>query len=902
MKKIKMFKFLKALIAVTAINFLNFAATAMEQSNSKQQDQKIVEEKKLEKDMEKEKVHKAEKKPPKEVKNSEKQQKLEKKEPKNKGKGNEKEKQSGEKNKEDVEHSKEQGKQKIEKNIKDHERVEKDQIRKNEKKYKDFNPENFQVAGYELIVHKKAGVPLLEYVHKNTNARFVFIPVEKKYLSKLTNSVFFGAFSKDDSGIIHLGEHCFGLETERNYKKIKEKEYKQLNAQTSPYGLEYIYSANMPNGESYVKDLLKDLQDPEVFKNPKIFAVEKKRVVNELKFFNSVKESISPLNNLLYYNESGEVNTVKGISLENLKKLHRKIFHPSNMCVIEYVDLDKKNIKKYLEGLDEILDKSNDIFLKTKGSDKFSSKFKYKQKEKYSRVKWPANSQEIFPYYNAASGSGKKRRFGVFFLYDLNELKFNAAQKESLTINFDKLYNASLSNAIAKLGYHDVRFIPNLTDTIEFSKGTVQIYISTDDENLIREDVLTKNVQKIIKLIKDEIKQKNYEDLLQIKSAVDYFLGHSVKKDGLNFSNSHIYGERLDLIDMGIKQSFARFKVPFSKNLFNVDENNEIIYNIDHAVNLTKDNLNSYDVLAEKGPSYIIAFEQDKTNKDQKNLVDFEHEEFMLPIKFSKDTKSKAVFYIACKIFNSYLNEQLNFENGLTYMEFFVPRYFFDVVSRHRTNEQSKKEILDYVGANFESLIKNLKLSRKDFDEIKQDEKEIFNKNYALKFFENYISRLEKLEKELELFCKNEDDDKLKIINKNATVSDLIKHLPHAFVDLISFFESYDEYLKCLKFNNKILRYTKNFKNKDKIKLNKNNVKELKENLKIKEHIEYFKKHFEFLKEIYNSFDSVKYEDVTNLLKSAKLLKEDELKRFQKNSSEIQKEHWLERKKIYGTS
>ena len=35
-------------------------------------------------------------------------------------------------------------------------------------------------------------------------------------------------------------------------------------------------------------------------------------------------------------------------------------------------------------------------------------------------------------------------------------------------------------------------------------------------------------------------------------------------------------------------------------------------------------------------------------------------------------------------------------------------------------------------------------------------------------------------------------------VNKRylITVSDLIKHLPHAFVDLISFFESYDEYLK----------------------------------------------------------------------------------------------------------
>ena len=144
------------------------------------------------------------------------------------------------------------------------------QNKKNKEKYKSFKKEEYGVEGFKLTVYLKFSVPILHYVHEKTKAQFVFIPIENEYKTVgLLNSVFFKKLCSDGSGIVHISEHCFRKETEDKYRKLKEKNCELFNVQTTHFGLEFVSSCQIPNYENYLKDLLKNLQDPEVFKNAK---------------------------------------------------------------------------------------------------------------------------------------------------------------------------------------------------------------------------------------------------------------------------------------------------------------------------------------------------------------------------------------------------------------------------------------------------------------------------------------------------------------------------------------------------------------------------------------------------------------------------------------------------------
>ncbi len=775
MKKINMFKFLKALIAVTAINFLSFTATAMEQTNQKQQDKKIVEEK-LDKGKKKEKQPNDEVKGTKEEKNTEKEQKLEKKEDKKK----EKEKQLGEKNKEakdkeEAEKLKEKEKQKIEKNVKDHEQAEEEQIKINERKYKDFNPKDYEVAGYELIVHKKAGVPLLEYVHKNTGAYVVFIPVDKKDFKdqNLIDNIFYKAFCHDDSGLHHFAEHIFTKCLHKYWKQYHD-EY-LINAYTSGCGVSVVCSSKLPERELLFKEFFEQMTNKKFLEDKELFEVERKRIIDEIEQKKSKFNGFLGLQDSRFFNHIGEIDGVKNVSINDVKRFYEKYIHPSNMCITKYVVLDKEKIVDFLT----LLEKS--YLNKYDGVNKVSSVMKYKNQDKFREFSIPANSEMLGkPFTNKHNGYFKYRA-QVF--YDLDKLKVNLNQKEGLTLNyFDEKLIKDLGKFVKKLGYKIFVYCDDPETESIIGRSIIFLELKADDEKLFEEKVLKDNVNKILEFMKKQIKNLNPNELQYLKNGVypqrNPIEDTKKEKLAVRFSKPYMHNGEYDM-HRSINVSFAKYNEPFSKKVFYIGKDNEIIDSKENIVEKIKDNLDSLDILIKNEPIGVDICKGEKTSEDvkektQKKESDYKY--YLLPIKIKDFKNSRMIYSIANLAICNELDDLLNVKKGFSYSGVKMNSFSVgDYVGAMRLNDKNQKAVFKYLKDEFGNYIKNLKFKRSDFNKLIKKLKEKFSGEEFENLMKNEkksLKHIKKMMKAIDDFCETGKTDK-KLFTKDSLVGEV---------------------------------------------------------------------------------------------------------------------------------
>ncbi len=681
---------------------------------------------------------------------------------------------------------------------------------------------------------------------------------------------------------MHYLEHCVvgdelvKIAFEKNNKLLK------FNAETLKDALQIIYNPMYAN-KLFIKKLIKELKSPEMLKNENIFKIEKSRILNEAEK-NQLDNINDEIKELFYYNFSEKFNRygipeeLKKISPDEVKKYFKQIIHPSNLLVTKYLDLNPKEVKKYLTMLNEEYLKHYDY------KEIFVEPFRKKENYNYRKIE-ACKKQNILYYYNDRHemvncdycahinflDSENQKEKGLYHKYEiLNYIELNS-KKEKL----------ELENFVKKLGYPSIHF-NNLNS---FS-------LDGNNKKLFEKEILQENSKKIFEFILKKFENFNDEEIeknVKMLTPVKYNKDKSHEEEQLFFSNV-VRFRKNEFLDETLIKNFINFKNPFSKNTLEITENNEIKDSKEYYINkIKKYILNLIKEFKNKTPSQIRVFFRTKNKKpDPEYLKAAENlkKRYIIPLKF-KETKNKALVYFVKNFLISELEKEVT-KRALNYYTPKNPPFIKDYIA---FNEAPKKEIfkneLKFFEEDFEKFLKNLKINKsifnkfkEDYEEISKDEKNQFKEikkefNKALRAVNHYLKH--GLDENADVYNKKKDRFK---IDSKTTRTHLYNIVPARCMYIFSNFEEYLNYKK-LK-SEFILKYGQldKLKHKD-VLVDKEFVKDLK-----KYFIEPLKKAIPN-GEIINKIDDISYEDFIKTLKSCSLVEKETYEKDQKKLDEI---------------
>ncbi len=660
----------------------------------------------------------------------------------------------------------------IEKNLESHQKRVENQIKINKETYKNFNKKHYEVEDYDLTVLEKAGVPILIYVHRKTKACVVIIPLEETQMEKirLKDFMFFKYFPKDDRGLAHFVEHCL---SERGFMGIADKfcVKDELRASTSWSGLKFEIPSKFYKNRDIYKKFYKSFTQPNFLKDPKIFKIEKERVLDELQSTIPYNKDVILGKQSNFFNYGGIVKDVKNVSFDDLEKFYKKYIHPSNYLTIWHMPLNSKGIKNRLKDLSE-------FYLDGYEYRKIDSKLKYrKPKADYSVVKLPANSK-VFNKVCFDRGNKQtktyKNRSNIY--YYLDDLKISLDEKQSLNVN---RYNIRALRSFAKgLGYDDcdINFYSPSSGLSPNYSFMVELY--SNDESLFKKEKLKDNVNKILSFLKNKLVKMDEKELINVKPELYYREFPADDKDPFVAFASSFSHSGLSFLSDAILSSFALYNDPFSKKVFYINDKNEIIDSKDNILEKTKNFLAVYDVLIKNDPSYVEVIKVDENLKTKETKKD-DYEAFIIPIKIGKVKNNRVINTLASKFIGMKLGEILSYEKGFTYYDEINPlttRFVGDFIGGIPVKKETKEKMLKYIRENFKEFVNKLNYSKDSFNiDSKFFESSFVGKgcDQQLKISENFLKNVERLNKEIDNFKKGKYSEN-KTIKKDSLVKDII--------------------------------------------------------------------------------------------------------------------------------
>jgi len=244
--------------------------------------------------------------------------------------------------------------------------------------------ENFSLTKTERIPSRKTKVYF--YSHKKTGAQII-------YMKNANENASFGTFFKtpahNNKGTTHILEHLV-FSGSKNFPKGDILDYIKNNSLVSfVNAATYIDTTLYYFASSFEKDFLNVLNmyldfiyfpilDEEMFKREAFFYTKNK---NEYNFngivFNEMKNNLLTLNSKIYdtlremfetgpysYESGGDPLDIVDLTNDEIKKYHKKYYHPSNSYTVIF---GKINEKKVFEKLNEVysqFEKSENFDLK----------------------------------------------------------------------------------------------------------------------------------------------------------------------------------------------------------------------------------------------------------------------------------------------------------------------------------------------------------------------------------------------------------------------------------------------------------------------------------------------------------------------------------------------------------
>ncbi len=741
--------------------------------------------------------------------------------------------------------------------------------------FKKYDEKDFKVKGFTHKIYYRKSLPILVYEHKKTKAKIIFQLFNDEITKECIDKYFFRVFDPSDRGLVHVAEHCLSSWQDINKLQddnIEKTSNSQIHYETTRNGI-VLSIPNSMHTKDVLKFVLKSISHPPVLDNKELFEIEKKRVINEqMNMPSYAMQTIVEDFGIQQYYYGGLPDQVQNIKYDEVKDLFKNYIHPSNMVVSKYIsDADPAKIKNYLGFL----------------SEEYLDKFDYKN----VTVKYPLKDDTVF--YKTTKNVSKSEKlysenpdrdnekFDIRIAFNFDKLNLNSKQRDALSLLFrDKKENEEVKEYIKGLGYTMNGIY--LDDAI---KGYV-INLSSKDFEGCKESVIRRTANKIMKFLKEKFKSFTDEQLIKFSCSnrclqdsnigdvmipkesipFDYYLKYKASK---NFSNF-------------IFESFAKHNNIFSDKIFDVSENKEFLDDEKSVIKNIRENLNVFDILIEKGPTEIhvqeLTFLDEKEFKDLRQKKYEKRDCFFVPIEF-KEHVNKDVFEAATFIFRKYLDKVLGWQKGLKYNNL-KPTGFenTNIIGYFFENTFAKKHAIDYIYKNFDQLIKDFKLTEKEFKIYIENLKKISANQLELRNDPIYVKKVMSVQKILNSFVN--ENETFEVLNENTNLIGL-----KTFTSWLNPFTSMSRLmLKDLGLVKKLRDNEKIFDDKYKdpnMKITKEMVKEYKESI-VDVFFDLITYSIKYYKNILNNIDKVKFDDVLKVIKSANLIKRDELEKLNK--------------------
>ena len=796
------------------------------------------------------------------------------------------------------EERKEEAMKRSKKRIKNWERNRKTYYKKREEflnsnleKFKNFNKENYEVPHYNLKVYFKDNSPILCYEHEITKTKVIIIPVndENEKFEHSDTTYYFRCFEANDKGL---------------------KNFLRESINSSLGDEECKYYANFSNDDlklsvpdkktsekaNFLNDFFSTLKNPDILKNDEEFEKIKKKIIyakmreeNEKKEYRVENEKLNSYEEE-HYSLEGTLKEIKNVTREEVEKFFNEKIHPSNLLITKTiaVSLNPEIVKNYLNILHE------------KYLNNFSYKkipvtlYKKKKNSKiYEEIKLP--NPQTFP--DDLTGEEIKCKYSAMCSLDffdsnsqLRNFYLIHPTFRDLTLDegyfprdgvFHSDFGKKFDDYVKKLGYLGARIY-----------GLDGITFYGNEKKLFNEETLKENLNKTIKFILKEIKNFNDEEFeKRLKRMYSLYL-----HDEDNEYNPH-FSDEVYRLKFKLEDTFTYFDDVFSKQIFNISNNNEIKDSTKDLIDDIKKDINSFNDKDLEKLNYKInvgIYDKNKKETEPKRRPRYDRLQYFFPIEFKKNKNNMALEYISKKFLKEkYFNEKMEKNNKI----FITPQTtnFFGsyICYSYFSSEKTAKETIDFYLKDFEKLISEIKITKKEFEKLKERAKERF---------EDSINRIKKDEKSLNEYlneinyylkhginknAKNDDENNKFKITERTTRGRLGLYLFHLIQH-----KNKEEFLEIEK--SKSIMYSKygkpykiNGENKE-ILIDKQYVEDFK-NYVIDPNVEQIKSSYALIKKLLSEIDNLKYEDFVETVKSASVVAKEEYEKDQQTLNDIMK-------------
>ena len=761
----------------------------------------------------------------------------------------------------------------------------------NSKFFRKFKKEEYEVEGFKLTVYFKNGVPILFYEHIKTGAKIIMIPtdtLDESLIERLGDMYFFKASVPNDSGIVHLAEHCIaspGMTSKLN-EKFKNLDY---NAGTDGFGFR-ITLKSKPSTEEVDKEIFSLLKSPKILKDKELFEKEKRRAIIEV--VDNIK-NLYGAESEEFYSSGGIPEEMEKVNFEEVRKFCEDYINPSNLLVTKNVKLDAKKIKNYLKNMEK-------YYLKFYSKKEVKQpKYGYKKFFPYRKIK--SDSDYVFNYVNS-KGEIKNFKYvanlsyfdresfkKTFEKYDYN-LKLNPILNLGLNYLNRKKTN-ELNEFVKKMGYKEIEF-----------NSIVDIKLFGDNHELFKEEKLREVNHKIFNFVLNKFKNFSEEDILlnsEILKPTNYDLKAKFKYDSAEYFANPLYfnkymgevsGSIYGLGDLFTILNFF-YGTPFERKILNIDENNNIINTEKEVIKKTKEGINNLEKLIDEKDLKIlvsekaIAKEKDKTKKEDVNRW------LLIPLEVKAFEQNNVLKMLVSEFLIKMFHYEIVYNKALNYYgpggKNFIGKYigYCEV-----TSLKLKDIMINYFYNDSIEFIKNLKILKEEFEKLKKnfkktEKKELENIEEKNAKFKRLITVVDDYINNKSSIKLNEEDIK---IDEKTKIKDLYETLSKKYheLDINKMYSDYEDFINSFKLGDNFVKKYKLEKETGKdVLINKEFAKEFKE--KIERDFKHFKYAEKFNKEVMEKINSISYEDFVKAVKSVSLVEKSVFEKDQKVEDEL---------------
>lgn len=790
-----------------------------------------------------------------------------------------------------IEKAKEEFKKRIEnweRNRKTYYKKREEFLNSNLEKFKNFNKENYEVPHYNLKVYFKDNSPILCYEHEITKTKVVIIPVNDEKFEDGDTNYYFRCFEANDKGLKNF--LCESINS-----SLGDEEYKYY-ANFSNEDLR-LSNPNKKTSEkaNFLNDFFSTLKNPDILKNNEEFEKIKKKIIyaklreeNEKKEYRGENKEQTPYEEE-HYSLEGTLKEIKNVTREEVEKFFNEKIHPSNLLITKKIEvsLNPEIVKNYLNILHE----------------KYLNNFSYKKipvthfkKKKDSKNYEEIKFQYSQPFLDDLTGEEIKCKYSATYGLDFFDSNFQLKNFylthptfRDLTLEsgfflrsgvFNNNFDKKFYDYVKKLGYIGARVY-----------GLESITFFGNEKKLFNEETLKENFNKIIKFILKEIKNFNDEEIeKRLKCMNSLYLHDENNKYNPRFSDE-IYRLTWKLAD-----NFINFDDVFSKQTLNISNDNEIKDSNKDLIDDIKKDINSLNVKdLEKLNCKICVSMYDKNEKETetKRRPAYDKLVYFFPIEFKKNKNNLALEDISKRFLKEKYFDKKMEENNKIFISPETTGFFGSYIFKsYFPSEKTAKETIDFYLKDFEKLISEIKITKKDFEKLKERAKERF---------EDGINRIKNDEKSLNEYLneinyylkhginknvKNDDENNKFKITERTTRGDLLP-ITSSFLS-----RKKEEFLEKEKFKSIIYsKYGKprnlNGENKE-ILIDKQYVEDLKKYM-VDLTVKQFKASYNLAKKLLNEINNLKYEDFVETVKSASVVEKEEYEKDQQILNEIMK-------------